>query len=410
MLGNNDLDRLTKMLRGEIPWGTDLSWMSQLSSFLNSYFASRGTGISSYSDQEKGNDITGLDAFNSAYNEYMMNLQNQFSMNAYREDRQWQEDMYNRYQSIPAQVRQMQEAGINPAVMLGGGTPSSGGVSGSSVPQSADAGHSPAEGRMRPLDSAATSFSSVMQSILGMLGLGTDAASGISGIVRNKYLNDVSQSQADNYDADTQLKYQQADGQMLDNMSKSIDLEFKRYNAQLDQMYKEETINKIRAEISNIEVDTLLKTKTIEVNGKQIDLMSQQIAESEQRQYLLQMQGMLTKIKKDQQKRLGELQQELISAQVMMTQAQSVVVKEQQTKAYAEAQIATLEYIKQQKLMDGGYVEELLKEMKHGRNRRNAEAIIGNICNVLNSIAGFVPFAGGSSYSPTAGGSTSVTW
>lgn len=325
-----------------------------------------------------------------------------YELSKIRDERQWQEDMFNQYQSIPAQVRQMQEAGLNPALMyqsgVSPGTMSSTGASdGSPVNTS---GRTP----MRSMDKA----SAILQMLTGLGSVASNMGKSVSDIIRNKSLNEVSAAQAENYDADTDLKYQQADGQMLDNLSKSIDLEFKRYNAQLDQMYKEESINKIRSEIANIEEDTLLKSKTIEVNGKQIDLMSQQIAESEQREYLLQMQGMLTRIQKDQQQRLGELQQELLAAQAMMTNAQSVVVKEQQTKAYAESQIAILEYIKQQKLMDGGYVDELLKEMRQGRKRRNVDAIVGNICNVLNSIAGFIPTAGGSSFTPTS--STSISY
>lgn len=329
-------------------------------------------------------------------------FQFQYEISKILDEREWQEDMFNRYQSIPAQVRQMQEAGLNPALMYQSGaspgTMSSTGASdGSPVNTS---GRSP----LRAIDKA----SAILQMLTGLGSVASHIGKSVSDIIRNRSLNEVSVSQAENYKADTDLKYQQADGQMLDNISKSIDLEFKRYNAQLDQMYKEDTINKIRAEIKNLDEDTLLKTKTIEVNGKQIDLMTQQISESEQREYLLQMQGMLTRIQKDQQERLGQLQQELLAAQAMMTNAQSVVVKEQQTKAYAESQIAILEYIKQQKLMDGGYVDELLKEMRQGRKRRNADAVVGNICNVLNSIAGFIPTAGGSSYSPTS--STSISY
>lgn len=373
----------------------DYNWAKDLSDFLSDLIPNLGDGSGQWTEGSVESDKfpSGSELIGYAYDEYSRKQQNQFTADMYLADRQWQEDMYNRYQSLPAQVRQMQEAGLNPALMYGSGvSPQS--VSSAQMPSSGAGSSVPQSNAVSPLKGVQT-MSAIMQAVTGMLGQGTSVAEGISRIVRNKSLNVASAAQADNYAADTQLKYQQADGQMLDNMSKSIDLQFKRYNAQLDQMYKEETINKIRAEIKNIGQDTLLKTKTIEVNGKQIDLMSQQIAESEQRAYLLQMQGMLTKIKKDQQQRLGELQQQLLAAQAMMTQAQSVVVKEQQKKAYAESQIATLEYIKQQKLMDGGYVDELLKEMRQGRKRRNADAIIGNICNVLNSLAGFVPFVGG---------------
>ena len=384
----------------------DYSWLQQLGGFLSFFLGSRGDNSWRDSAVDAGAMPGGVDMLNWAYDEYSRRQQNQFTQDMYREDREWQEEMYERYQSIGGQIDQMRAAGINPAMMYANGSVNSPAVQSGQMPSSG-AGSAVGAGRaVAPMKGVQT-MQVVLSAISSMLGQGAGVAESISGIMRNKHMNAVSLAQADNYTADTQLKYQQADGQMLDNISKSIDLEFKRYNAQLDQMYKEETISKIRSEIANIEEDTLLKTKTIEVNGKQIDLMSQQIAESEQRAYLLQMQGMLTRIQKDQQERLGQLQQELLAARAMMTNAQSVVVKEQQTKAYAESQIAILEYIKQQKLMDGGYVDELLQEMMQGRKRRNADAIVGNICNVLNSIAGFIPTAGGSSFTPTSSTTTS---
>lgn len=50
-------------------------------------------------------------------------LNNQNSRMAAREARDWSEDMYNKYNSPAALVRQYEEAGINPALMFGGNTP-----------------------------------------------------------------------------------------------------------------------------------------------------------------------------------------------------------------------------------------------------------------------------------------------
>lgn len=366
--------------------------------FVNSIHGGQG----SIQDSDNGLLPGGKDYANMYYQYWMQNQQNQWQQNMYREDRAWQEDMYERYQSIGGQIDQMRQNGINPMMMFAGGGVNAPAVQSGQIPSSGSGVSAP--GSSTPRTNSFQQLMGIFQMLTGLAGTGVNLGQGISQMVRNSELNKVSKAQADNYYADTQLKYREADGKMLDNISKGIELEFKRYNAQLDQMFKEESINKIRAEIKNIDEDTLLKTKTIEVNGKKIDLMSQQIAESEQREYLLQMQGMLTRIQKDQQQRLGELQQSLLAAKSMMIQAQSVVVKEQQTKAYVESQLAILEYIKQQKLMDSGYVDELILEMKQGRKRRNADAIVGNICNVLNSIAGFIPTAGGSTYGRTSDG------
>lgn len=51
-------------------------------------------------------------------------LKMQFDINQRDEERAYNEEMYEKYQTIPAQVAQMQEAGLNPALMYGDGASS----------------------------------------------------------------------------------------------------------------------------------------------------------------------------------------------------------------------------------------------------------------------------------------------
>ena len=51
-------------------------------------------------------------------------LKMQYDINQRDEERAYNEEMYEKYQTIPAQVSQMQEAGLNPALMYGDGASS----------------------------------------------------------------------------------------------------------------------------------------------------------------------------------------------------------------------------------------------------------------------------------------------
>lgn len=79
-------------------------------------------GISNFFSRLTGNRLT------SAENEA-----NEFSANQAMIDRQWQENMYNKYESYQGQVNQMKEAGINPALMYSNGSSVSSVGSGSSA-------------------------------------------------------------------------------------------------------------------------------------------------------------------------------------------------------------------------------------------------------------------------------------
>lgn len=48
----------------------------------------------------------------------------QYDINQRDEERAYNEEMYEKYQTIPAQVSQMQDAGLNPALMYGSGASS----------------------------------------------------------------------------------------------------------------------------------------------------------------------------------------------------------------------------------------------------------------------------------------------
>lgn len=75
-------------------------------------------GLTAYFSNRKA---TGRDRDMMAYNSSEASINREFQSAEAQNARQFQEDMYTRYQSPQAQVRQYQEAGLNPALMYGRG-------------------------------------------------------------------------------------------------------------------------------------------------------------------------------------------------------------------------------------------------------------------------------------------------
>lgn len=77
--------------------------------YLSQLYASQG-GNSTSGQREAGFAFSNVDL-----------MKMQYDINQRDEERAYNEEMYEKYQTIPAQVAQMQEAGLNPALMYGDG-------------------------------------------------------------------------------------------------------------------------------------------------------------------------------------------------------------------------------------------------------------------------------------------------
>ena len=133
-------------------------------------------------------------------------------------DRQFQEDMYNKYQSPEAQMRQYQAAGLNPALMYEGGVDINGPSGGSAASVSGASGG----------DSPTNSFEQVM----GVMSQFINMITGASGI-GSSVINTVNQSRATNstvalQDADIAKKEEETRGIKIDNERKQIQLTIDR--------------------------------------------------------------------------------------------------------------------------------------------------------------------------------------
>lgn len=146
-------------------------------------------------------------------------------------DRQFQEDMYNKYQSPEAQMRQYQAAGLNPALMYEGGVDINGPSGGSAASVSGASGG----------DTPTNSFEQVM----GVMSQFINMITGASGI-GSSVINTVNQSKATNstvalQDADIAKKEEETRGIKIDNERKQIQLA-------IDRAVKADVISQKQAE------------------------------------------------------------------------------------------------------------------------------------------------------------------
>lgn len=146
-------------------------------------------------------------------------------------DRQFQEDMYNKYQSPEAQMRQYQAAGLNPALMYEGGVDINGPSGGSAASVSGASGG----------DSPTNSFEQVM----GVMSQFINMITGASG-VSSSVMNTVNNTKATNstvalQDADIAKKEEETRGIKIDNERKQIQLT-------IDRAVKADVISQKQAE------------------------------------------------------------------------------------------------------------------------------------------------------------------
>lgn len=160
-------------------------------------------------------------------------------------DRQFQEDMYNKYQSPEAQMRQYQAAGLNPALMYEGGVDINGPSGGSAASVSGASGG----------DTPTNSFEQVM----GVMSQFISMITGASGI-GSSVINTVNQSKATNstvalQDADIAKKEEETRGIKIDNERKQIQLT-------IDRAVKADVISQKQAEAfkASWEADVLAGT------------------------------------------------------------------------------------------------------------------------------------------------------
>lgn len=142
----------------------------------------------------------------------------QFNHDEAQLDRQFQEDMYNKYQSPEAQMRQYQAAGLNPALMYEGGVDINGPSGGSAASVSgAVGGDSPSNG----FEQVMGIMSQFMSMITGASGIGSSVMDVVN---KSKATNSTVALQ----NADVAKKQEETKGIKIDNQRKQLQLAIDR--------------------------------------------------------------------------------------------------------------------------------------------------------------------------------------
>ncbi len=302
-------------------------------------------------------------------------------------DRDWNEQMYLKYQSPEAQMRQYQEAGLNPALMYEGGVDINGpSASASASTSSSQAGEGPQAGFERVMG--------VMSTLMQLMSGSGQIASTIQGINSQKIAN---QNSINATNAEVDYKTALKENLQHDTNIKIYKEEQERVNAKYAETLKKLEVEEFRAKIDNIyeqnkEIASRINVNNsiIEVNGHQIELIDAQTV-TEGKEALLKMaQTTLTNLQSEETRKILPYVQAREEAQLRLTYATTETEKAQAQKALEEANLTLVEASKQQKLIDAGYCEETIKGMKKDRVTGYINCIAGNVANIANATANVV--------------------
>lgn len=325
----------------------------------------------------EGNSPTGMDITHMAFQEYMQNQQNQFTQNMYAEDRAWQEEMYERYQSIGGQIDQMRQNGINPMMMFAGSGVNAPAVQSGQMPSSGS-GSSPSGSGRAPIQGFQKAMSAI-QAVLGMLSSGNSVAQGISQLVRNRTMNEKDVAQKSLYE-------QQAFKTRVEGEIAEIDKEFRRsYN----EIHQQESKSRIGVNFSTF-VKNLsqasVNESVVEVNGHKIDLLKAQKSLTDEQKDLVHSEVLLNGIKADQASLDYDLAVDMYQYELALrkSEAELAAARTETERSMAQQALANAEKTFSEaainnKLIDIGYYEQQLEKEKQLTKKAKQETLTGYI-------------------------------
>lgn len=304
----------------------------------------------------------------------------QFNHDEADRERQYNEEMYLKYQSPEAQMRQYQAAGLNPALMYEGGVDINGpSAAGAASASGAVGGDSPQSGFEQVMG--------IMSQFMSMI----TGASGIGNSVMDT-VNKTSATRADNAlkDAQTEQTKVETNNSILKGKLQEIELEYKRKFYDLDVKEQEERIENLKKQGKKILSDIDVNNSVIELNGAQIDLTRGLTNKTEKECALLTSQTLLTNLEAEKMSILMPYIVQREKAELALTYATTDAEKADAEKKLAEAGAAVMKIAVDKKIIDSGYYEERVKGMKSERRRAVADCVIGNICDVAKTTIGVV--------------------
>lgn len=300
-------------------------------------------------------------------------------------NRQWEEDMYRKYQSPEAQMRQYDNAGLNRALAYNGGVDINGPSGGSAASADvATSGETPVSG----FQSAMGVMSTVMEMLLGGSNLATSLKS-ISNQSKS-IQNEIDKTAHDNAltDANTESVKVETNNKILDGELKKIDLAYKRQFYDLDIEEQRERIANLKKQGQKILSDISVNNSVIELNGAQIDLTHGLKDKAEKECALITSQTLLTNLEVEKIQKVMPYIEAKERAELALTYATTEQQKAAAQKELAQAGEAVMAAAREQKIIDSGYYDERVKSMKADRKMAIANCIVGNICDVAKTAVG----------------------
>ena len=287
-------------------------------------------------------------------------------------DRDWNERMYNMYQSPEAQMRQYQEAGLNPALMYQGGVDINGPSGGSAASASgAVGGEDPQSGFERVMGV----MSQFLQMITGASNIGQQAVQMKNQTAETKATVTEKNAHAANLEADTAGK------QLANQITAAFGMAEAYYKNEQSKASIASTYQSIRESISRIS----LNDSTIELNGEKIE-----VAKSEAG--LNWAKANLTKFTEEQGRALLEPSKRLLNAQIALTRAQTAKTSEEAAQVeldavarrnaeYAQAAKDLAQAAVTNGLLDNDYCKSFVDYY----NRQGDAALVNAYSNWLNA-------------------------
>lgn len=311
----------------------------------------------------------------------------QFNHDEAQVDRDWNERMYNLYQSPEAQMRQYQEAGLNPALMYNGGVDINGPSGGSAASASGAAGgENPQSGFERVMGV----MSQFLNMITGASSIGRSVVDLKNQTAQTNSTVSLQNSDAALKDAQTEQTKVQTNNAILDGELKQLDLSYKKQFYELDIKEQQARIDNLKKQGEKILSDIDVNNSVISLNGAQIDLTRGLTNKADKECALITSQTLLTNLEAEKLQKVMPFVQAREAAELELTYATTEAQKADKQKKLADANEALMSVAKEEKIINSGYYEERVKDMKTSRRLGIVDCVVGNICDVVKTGVGVV--------------------
>lgn len=261
-------------------------------------------------------------------------------------DRDWNERMYNLYQSPEAQMRQYLDAGLNPALMYDGGVDINGPSGGSAASASgAVGGENPQSGFERVMGV----MSQFLNMITGASGIGRTVVDLKNQTAQTNSTVSLQNADASLKDAQAEQTKVQTNNAILDGELKQLDLSYKKQFYDLDIKEQQARIDNLKKQGEKILSDIDVNHSVISLNGAQIDLTRGLTNKADKECVLLTSQALLTNLEAEKLHKVMPFVQAREAAELELTYATTETQKADKQKKLAEANEALMAVAKEEK-------------------------------------------------------------